>query len=147
MFSLKNKKNYLWIILITPSYLELCAAIKWMPAELQVSWSFENTVKILNIGTYMSEQTVSILIRLLLRSSLIRIYTVCHSVHIFWRHYCIVKSYCFILKTATVVSQGVQIFRVFTVILNFFLISPRKRYFDPSIELLPLNWNVLLRQC
>ena len=41
------------------------------------------TVKILNNGTCMSEQTVKILIRLLLRSSLIRIYTVCHSFYIF----------------------------------------------------------------
>ena len=24
MFSLRNKKNYLWIILNTPSYLEVC---------------------------------------------------------------------------------------------------------------------------
>ena len=76
------------------------------------------TVKILNIGTYMSEQTVLILIRLLLRSSLIRIYTVCHTVYIFWRHYCIVKLSCFILRTTTVVSLGVPIFRVFTVNLK-----------------------------
>ena len=69
----------------------------------------KNTVKILNIGTYMSEQTVYILIRLL------RIYTFCHSVYIFWRHYCIVKSNCFVLRTTTVVSLGVPIFRVFTV--------------------------------
>ena len=73
------------------------------------------TVKVLNIGTYMSEQTVYILIRLLLRSSLIGIYTVCHSVYIFWRHYCIVISNCFMLRTTMVVSLGVQIFRVFTV--------------------------------
>ena len=63
----------------------------------------------------MSEQTVLILIRLLLRSSLIRIYTVCHTVYSFWRHYCIVKLNCFILRTTTVVSLGVPIFRVFTV--------------------------------
>ena len=30
--------------------------------------------------------------------------------------YCIVKSYCFIFRTATVVSLGVPIFRVLTVI-------------------------------
>ena len=67
----------------------------------------------------MSEQTVLILIRLLLRSSLIRIYTVCHTVYIFWRHFCIVKLNCFILRTTTVVSLGVPIFRVFTVHLPF----------------------------
>ena len=33
----------------------------------------------------------------------------------FWRHYCIVKSNCFILTTTTVVSLGVPIFKVFTV--------------------------------
>ena len=74
------------------------------------------TVKILNIGTCMSEQTVKILIRLLLRSSLIRIYTVCHSFYIFWRHYFIVKLNCFILRTTTVAGLGVPIFRVFTVV-------------------------------
>ena len=65
----------------------------------------------------MSEQTVKILIRLLLRSSLIRIYTVCHSFYIFWRHYFIVKLNCFILRTTTVAGRGVPIFRVFTVSL------------------------------
>ena len=65
----------------------------------------------------MSEQTVKILIRLLLRSSLIRIYTVCHSFYIFWRHYFNVKLNCFILRTTTVAGLGVPIFRVFTVCL------------------------------
>ena len=64
----------------------------------------------------MSEQTVYILIRLLLRSSLIRIYTVCHSFYIFWRHYFIVKLNCFILRTTTVAGLGVPILRVFTVV-------------------------------
>ena len=63
----------------------------------------------------MSEQTVLILIRLLSRSSLIRIYTVCHSFYIFWRHYFLVKLNCFILRTTTVAGLGVPIFRVFTV--------------------------------
>ena len=66
----------------------------------------------------MSEQTVKILIRLLLRSSLIRIYTVCHSFYIFWRHYFIVKLNCFILRTTAVAGLGVPIFRVFTVSPN-----------------------------
>ena len=63
----------------------------------------------------MSEQRVQILIRLLLRSSLIRIYTVCHSFYFFWRHYFIVKLNCFILRITTVAGLGVPIFRVFTV--------------------------------
>ena len=66
----------------------------------------------------MSEQTVKILIRLLLRSSLIRIFTVCHSFYIYWRHYFIVKLNCFILRTTTVAGLGVPIFRVFTVPLE-----------------------------
>ena len=71
----------------------------------------------------MSEQTVKILIRLLLRSSLIRIYTVCHSFYIFWRHYFIVKLNCFILRTTTVAGLGVPIFRVFTVYIFTCFIS------------------------
>ena len=55
------------------------------------------------------------MIRLLLRSSLIRIYTVCHSFYIFWRHYFNVKLNCFILRTTTVAGLGVPIFRVITV--------------------------------
>ena len=78
-------------------------------------WCTTFTVKILNIGTCMSEQTVYILIRLLLRRSLIRIYTVCHSFCIFWMHYFLVKLNCFILRTTTVAGLGVPIFRVFTV--------------------------------
>ena len=84
-----------------------CAAVSFI--------MYASTVKILNIGTCMSEQTVQILIRLLLRSSLIRIYTVCHSFYIFWRHYFIVKLNCFILRTTTVAGLDVPIFRVFTI--------------------------------
>ena len=76
----------------------------------------------------MSEQTVYILIRLLLRSSLIRIYTVCHFFYIFWRHYCIVKANCFISRTTLVVSLGVPIFRVFTVHSHGFVFQ-RKQHF------------------
>ena len=82
----------------------------------------------------MSEQTVEILIRLLLRGSLIRIYTVCHSFYIFWRHYFLVKLNCFILRTTTVYGLGVPIFRVFTV--NVFVAdlscSVLKKYTLPS---------------
>ena len=47
-----------------------------------------------------------------LRSSLIRIYTVWHSFYIFWRHYFNVKLNCFILRTTAVAGLGVPIFRV-----------------------------------
>ena len=53
---------------------------------------------------------------MLLRSSLIRIYTVCHSFYIYWRHYFIIKFNGFILRTTTVAGLGVPIFRVFTVL-------------------------------
>ena len=66
-------------------------------------------------GPLNPKQPTNQLIRLLLRSSLIRIYTVCHSIYIFWRHYFIVKLNCFILRTTTVAGLGVPIFRVFTV--------------------------------
>ena len=89
---------------------------KYSSYRRQEFHGMQSTVKILNIGTCMSEQTVKILIRLLLRSSLIRIYTVCHSFYIFWRHYFIVKLHCFILRTTTVAGLGVPIFRVFTVL-------------------------------
>ena len=92
----------------------------WQSARLIISHHnnpYKFTGKILNIGTCMSEQTVKILIRLLLRSSLIRIYTVCHSFYIFWRHYFIVKLNCFIFRTTTVAGLGVPIFRVFMVVL------------------------------
>ena len=79
----------------------------------------------------MSEQTVKILIRLLLRSSLIRIFTVCHSFYIYWRHNFIVKLNCFILRTTTVAGLGVPIFRVFTVIV---ISKATKSYFKGSYD-------------
>ena len=93
----------------------ICFRLAIQRQNLNMTEILLTSVKILNIGTCMSEQTVSILIRLLLRSSLIRIYTVCHSFYFFWRHYFIVKLNCFILRTTTVASLGVPIFRVFTV--------------------------------
>ena len=49
-----------------------------------------------SLETDRSEETMQTQIRLLLRSSLIRIYTVCHSICIFWMHYCIVKLFYYI---------------------------------------------------
>ena len=45
---------------------------------------------ILNVGTDGSKQTVQDLIRLLLRNSLICVYTVCHSIYIFLTHFSLV---------------------------------------------------------
>ena len=51
------------------------------------------------------------------RSSRIRVYTVCHSVCISWTHYCPVKPPCSNFGIITANFTGVQIFRIFTVII------------------------------
>ena len=48
-------------------------------------------LEILSIGTDRDKQTVWIQIRLLLRSILVKVNIICHSVCIFWMIYCIVK--------------------------------------------------------
>ena len=49
------------------------------------------------------------------RSSLIRVYTVCHSISIFWMHYCNVTSNFSIFRTIMAIVWGVPNFRIFTV--------------------------------
>ena len=62
-------------------------------------------------------QTVQAQIRLLLlRSSLIRVYTVCHSVCIVWTHYSMVEPHSSNFRVITTNILGVRIFRKFTVI-------------------------------
>ena len=51
-------------------------------------------------------------------SSLIRVYTVCHSVCIVWTHYCIVEPYNSNFRVITTNFLGVRIFRKFTVNLE-----------------------------
>ena len=80
--------------------------------------------------------------RLLLRSSLIRIYTVCHSFYIFWRHYFIVKLNCFILRTTTVAGLGVPIFRVFTV--SCIALASSIYYQGDLRDILGVAWNYLI---
>ena len=57
--------------------------------------SVNTTVIFLSFRTDRSGQTVQTQIRLLLeeRSSLIRVYTVCHSVCIVWTHYSMVEPH------------------------------------------------------
>ena len=50
-------------------------------------------------------------------SSLIRVYTVCHSVCIFWTHFSVVKWYCSNFRIITVFFSCVRIFRSFMVSL------------------------------
>ena len=74
------------------------------------------TVMILNFRTDRSEQTVPTQIRLLLqeRSSLIRVYTVCHSVCIFKTHYPVAEPRSKFYDNYSNFS-GIQIFWHFTV--------------------------------
>ena len=52
-----------------------------------------------------------------LRSSLIRVYTVCHSVCIVWTNYSVVKQYCSNVRIITANFSGVWIFWIFMVLL------------------------------
>ena len=65
-------------------------------------------------------QTVQTQIRLLLRSSLIRVCTVCHSACIVWTHYSMVEPHSSNFTVITTNFLGVRIFRKFTVLLNHF---------------------------
>ena len=49
------------------------------------------------------------------RSSLIRVYAVCHSISIFWMHYCNVTSNFSIFRRIMAIVWGVPNFRIFTV--------------------------------
>ena len=76
----------------------------------------EVTVRILSFRTDRYGQTVQTQIRLLLEeSSLIRVYTVCNSVCIFWMHYSTVKPSCSNFSVIKANVLGVRIFRSFTV--------------------------------
>ena len=68
---------------------------------------------ILSFRTDGPGQTVQTQIRL--RSSLIRVYTVCHSVCIVWTHYSMVEPHSSNFRVITTNFLGVRIFRKFTV--------------------------------
>ena len=65
----------------------------------------------------MPGQTVQVYIRLLLGSSLIRVYTVCHSVCIILTHYSMVEPHSSNFRVITTNILDVRIFRKFTVLL------------------------------
>ena len=48
---------------------------------------------------------------------LIRVYTVCHSVCIFWTHYSMVEPHCSNFRVITTNVLGVRIFRKFTAVM------------------------------
>ena len=76
------------------------------------------TVMILSFRTDMPGQTVQTQIRLL-----IRVYTVCHSVCIFWTHYSVVEPHSSNFRVITF-FWGVRIFRKFMVMTEISDIGP-----------------------
>ena len=88
-----------------------------------------NTVMILSFQTDMPGQTVQTQIR----SSLIRVYTVCQSVCIIWTHYSMVELHSSNFRVITTNFFGVRIFRKFTVHLAIPCIS----YLHPRFPLKP----------
>ena len=52
------------------------------------------------------------------RSSLIRVYTVCHSVCIVWTHYSMIEPHSSNFRVITTKFLGVRIFRKFTVVFS-----------------------------
>ena len=80
----------------------------------QVS-DFGTTLIFLSFRTDRSGQTVQTQIRL--RSSLVRVYTVCHSVCIVWTHYSMVEPHSSNFRVITTKFLGVRIFRKFTVLV------------------------------
>ena len=82
---------------------------------------YQNTVKNLRIGTDRSEQKVLNQIRLLLkRSSLIWVYTVCHSICILLTLTAPKRKTVQVYETFTIIISGVPSFRSFTVSLIIF---------------------------
>ena len=81
-----------------------------LPRPLQL-----NTVMILSFGTDRSGQTVQNRSDCSKRSSLIRVYTVCHSVCFVWTHYSMVEPHSSNFRVITTNFLGVRIFRKITV--------------------------------
>ena len=71
---------------------------------------------------------------------LIRVYTVCHSIHIFWTHYCTVKPLCLNFRVITANFSGVQIFRVSMVLFD----SPSYRDKDYRLQTLVCSFGFCL---
>ena len=81
----------------------------------------------------MPGQSVQTQIRLL-RSSLIRVYTVCHSVCIVWTHYSMVEPHSSNFRVITTNVLGVRIFRKFMV-FNSHLKNGLHEYKEVDINL------------
>ena len=80
--------------------------------------TYHNDLKfsdILSFRTDTTLQTVQTQIRLLLRISLIRVYTVCHCVCIFWTHYSMVEPNSSNIRIFTATFSSVPIFIILTV--------------------------------
>ena len=94
----------------------------WIIPIIILHWC--DTVMILSFRTDMPGQTVQTQIRLLLESSLIRVYTVCHSSCIVWTHYSMVEPHSSNFRVITTNILGVRILRKFTVIVIHSLHEP-----------------------
>ena len=79
-------------------------------SQLSKPWvsDFGTTVIFLSFRTDRSGQTVQTQIRL--RSSLVRVYTVCHSVCIVWTHYTMIEPHSSNFRVITTKFLGVRIF-------------------------------------
>ena len=93
------------------------STLKQKCTKISSVFPFQYTVIFLSFWTDRSGQTVQTQIRLLLeRSSLIRVYTVCHSLCIFWMHYTKEKLSFSTFRVITTNFLSVRIFRKFTVV-------------------------------
>ena len=100
---LDHRQSYLSLSTRLPSqdYWLYCFLVYWMKTL--------STVIFLSFRTDRSGQTVQTQIRLLLsRSSLIRVYTVCHSVCIVWTHYSMVEPHRSNFRSITTNILGVE---------------------------------------
>ena len=111
IFSLKRAAAVVWAVLEKISGFDPSLE---MTGPRYLKFSTVSTVMILSIRTDTPGQTVQTQIRLL--RSLIRVYTICHSVCIVWTHYSVVEPHSSNFRVIKTNVLGVRIFRKFTVV-------------------------------
>ena len=114
LIRITSAKHMLWVLIskaILMSTHNICfygEITKFIPKLSSLSACFTVTVIFLSFRTDRPGQTVQ-------RSSLIRVYTVCNSLCIFWMHYSKEKPSCSTFRVITTNFLGVRIFRKFMV--------------------------------
>ena len=98
------------------------------------------TLMILIFRTDMPGQIVQTQIR----SSLIRVYTVCHSVCIVWTHYSMVEPHNSNFRVITTNFLGVQILRKITVLQFFFFLFLQYSQLTPDCKLSSISISIWL---